>query len=483
MPDHRPHAHLRPETAWTNDPVGPIEWGGRTHLFHQVNPNGGYWDRPHWGHVVSDDLVRWHRRPIALSPDPDGPDANGCYSGSVVVDGDDAVLFYTGVRGDVEPDEQQTTCVARSRDPQLDEWDKDPANPVLRAPAHLDLIGFRDPYVWHEDGRWWQLVGAGIRNVGGAVLLFSSDDLHTWQDEGPMLTATDLDGSEWTGAMWECPTLMRTDRGDVLLLSIHDGETTHYPLAFVGRLERGRFVVQAQQRLDLGPDLYAPCLLRDASGRTVLWAWSWEARSAERQREEGWAGVLSLPRVLELAGDRVHVAPLPELLALREDERAFTRRTTTDGWLADGLNGDRLDLEIVLGPDAQRIELRLRRSPALEEVTRVFLDRNQGELWLDREDASEDPSAFGGRFGGHVDLDADHTELRVVLDRSIIEVFVDGRVTLTARVYPSRADSTGVEVAGSAAAVADTSLRAWTLGSIWDPAPPTAGDGPIAGTD
>lgn len=469
MPEQRPHAHVRPETGWTNDPVGPVHWNGRIHLFHQVNPAGGYWDRPHWGHVVSDDLVHWERRPIALSPDPDGADIDGCFSGSVVTDGDEAVLFYTGVVGEVGPEQQQATCVARSRDPVLDHWVKDPANPVVSAPENLDLIGFRDPYVWREDDRWWQLVGAGIRGVGGAVLLFSSDDLRSWRDEGPLLTGADLDGSGWTGSMWECPTLMRSDQGDILVISVHDGETSHYPLAIIGHREAGRFIPRRQQRLDLGPDLYAPCLLEDAAGRTVLWGWSWEARSPERQREDGWAGVLSLPRRLELVGDRIHTTPLPELAALRGAPLEVTRVPSPDGWIAGGVEGDTLDLEFILGPHVDRVELRLRRAPSLEEVTTLVVDRVASQVWLDREHASRDPSALGGRFGGHVDVDPHHTEVRVVVDRSIIEVFIDGRTALTARVYPSRADSIGVEVAGTPAAVAGTTLHAWTLGSIWGP--------------
>lgn len=34
-----------------------------------------------WGHVVSEDLVRWCRLPPALRPSPGGPDADGCWSG------------------------------------------------------------------------------------------------------------------------------------------------------------------------------------------------------------------------------------------------------------------------------------------------------------------------------------------------------------------------------------------------------------------
>ena len=44
-------------------------------------------------------------------------------------------------------------------------------------------------------------------------------------------------------------------------------------------------------------------------------------------------------------------------------------------------------------------------------------------------------------------------ELRVFIDRSVIEVFANGRQSLTQRVYPTRADSIGVRLfaAGGAA--------------------------------
>jgi beta-fructofuranosidase len=477
MSEHRPQAHVRPSTGWINDPIGPVVWHGRTHLFHQFNPAGGYWDRPHWGHVTSHDLVTWRRRPVALTPDPAGPDADGCFSGSVVVDGDEAVMFYTGVRGEPGPEQRQLTCVARSRDPDLDVWVKDPDNPVVTPPDDLELLGFRDPYVWREDGRWWMLTGAGIRGVGGAVLLHTSEDLRTWVYRGPMLTgaglitadpAVDDEQDAWTGAMWECPTLMRTQDGDVLVVSIHDEETTHHPLAIIGRLHGGRFLPERVQRLDLGPDLYAPCLLREASGRTVMWAWSWEARTPERQRQDGWAGTLSLPRRLDLVDGRVHVAPLTELVGLRGPEHRVSPVPTAEGWLAAGAEGESLDLEVVLGPAADRVALRVFRSPALEEVTTVGIDRVAGSVWLDRDHASRDPDASGGRYGGTVPIRPDETRLRIVLDRSIVEVFIDGRAALTARVYPSRDDSRGIEVIGSAEAVDDMRVRAWPLRSIWD---------------
>ncbi len=471
MPEHRPRAHLRPERGWTNDPTGPVRWQGRTHLFHQYNPEGGYWDRPHWGHLVTDGLVRWRRRPIALSPTPDGPDAEGCYSGSTVIDGDEVVIAYTGVVGPNVPGQPQVTCLARASDPLLDDWVKDPENPVTIGPPDRRLLGFRDPFLWQgEDGRWWQAVGAGSREAGGEVLLYSSRDLHRWEAHGSLLTEADLDALDptvWTGSMWECPVLLRGRDGDALLLSIHDAVDTHHPLAVIGRLEGERFVPSHLQHLDLGPDLYAPCLLQEEDGTAISWAWTWEARTPEVQRTEGWAGVLSAPRRLEVLDGRLHVAPLAELAQLRGRELEVAPTTGARGWTAAGIDTDVADLELTLGPAVDLVDVDLRRSPDGQEVTTLTLDRSRGEVWLDRGRASLDTSARGGRYGGPLDPATPIDHVRILLDRSIVEVFIDDRVALTARIYPTREDSTGLEVVGTPSSVADVTLRAWSLTSIW----------------
>jgi beta-fructofuranosidase len=488
MIDHRPLAHLRPVTGWTNDPIGPLRWHGRLHLFHQYNPHAGEWDRPHWGHLVTDDLVHWQRRPIALSPGPGGADADGCYSGCVVVDGEQAVMVYTGVRGPFGPQEEQTTCLARSSDPLLDRWGKEPGNPVTTPPAHLDLIGFRDPFVWREDGRWWQLVGAGIRDVGGAALLYSSDDLVDWTEEGPLLTAAEVGPPSEVGAMWECPALFRSGTTEVLLLNVHDGVTTGHPIAVVGERTGTRFRPRHLQRLDLGPDVYAPCLYTDQQGRVMVWGWSWEATTPQAQRAAGWAGVLSWPRELTVDGDEVRVAALPETRELRAEELPITFGPRGDHtWRATSPLPDAVDLELQVGAEVERFEVRVRADPARREWTSLVIDRDAGEVWLDRSRSSLDATARGGRVGGSFDVvgrpvgtegstagggggvpfDAP-LPVRIVVDRSLVEVFVAGRVSLTARIYPTLPDSLGVEVAGPGLDTDALALRAWALASIWE---------------
>lgn len=104
----------------------PSIWKGRYHVFYQHNSEGGYWKWMQWGHASSGDLVHWVHHPIALTPDLDGPDRKGCYSGGAFLGPEGRPMFiYHGV-----PD---GTCLATSQDDLLLKWEKDPANPVIRS--------------------------------------------------------------------------------------------------------------------------------------------------------------------------------------------------------------------------------------------------------------------------------------------------------------------------------------------------------------
>jgi len=204
---HRPCYHFLPPANWMNDPNGVIHWRGRYHLFYQYNPHGLVWGDIHWGHAVSNDLIHWQDLPVALTPTPGGPDAGGCWSGCAVDDDGVPTVFYTGIRGDYDLAQSQVICMAVGSD-DLVAWHKHPANPVLTPPEDLDLIGFRDPSVWRDGETWYQIVGSGVRDVGGAVLLYRSSDLLEWEYLGPLIAGDRRDPSLWTGSVWECPQLL-----------------------------------------------------------------------------------------------------------------------------------------------------------------------------------------------------------------------------------------------------------------------------------
>ncbi len=464
---HRPRFHLTAPAGWINDPVGALRRAGRYHLFYQHNPHGTQWARPHWGHVDSRDLVHWRHLPEALAPDADGADADGCFSGSGVVTEEGAALLYTGVRGAVGPGQWQATCLATSTDPGLRDWAKAAGNPVTPPPRGLRLTGFRDPFVWWAEDGWHQLVGSGIVGRGGALLHFRSPDLRHWEDLGAALVGEgEHVAGEWAGRMWECPSLLQGPDGALALVSVHDGDmTTHHTIGIVGDFDGATLRPERARRLDLGPDWYAPCVLDD-DGRWLVWGWSQEARGPAGPARAGWSGTLTPARVLTLADGWPRLDPLPELARLRQRRLPVDGSSVEGSWRA-ATAGDALDIELTLTGGGEAAALRLLASPDGEEATTVTIDRAAGRLELDRRRSSRAEDVTADVVTAPLVATEGPLAVRVLVDRSIVEVFA-GAQPLTARVYPVRADSQGLEVTASPATRA--SLVVHTMGGATPPA-------------
>ena len=54
-------------------------------------------------------------------------------------------------------------------------------------------------------------------------------------------------------------------------------------------------------------------------------------------------------------------------------------------------------------------------------------------------------------------------ELRVFIDRSIIEIFANRRQCITQSIYPTCEDSTGIELFGKGGSMTVNSLQAWGM--------------------
>ncbi|MBM4436010.1 MAG: glycoside hydrolase family 32 protein [Actinobacteria bacterium] len=478
MPDPlRPRYHFMPPSDWMNDPNGLIQWQGRYHLFYQYYP-GRVAGRPrrgpngvvaHWGHASSRDLVHWDHLTIALAPTPDGPDAEGCYSGCAVVHDGTPSILYTGVH-------PQRPCLATSVDADLRTWTKHPANPVIAAPpSGFDLVGFRDHSVWRQGAEWCQLIGSGIRGVGGTVPMYRSPDLVRWEFADLLLTG-DVDV---TDQMWECPDFFALDGRQVLVVNCHPTLWTGY---FSGAYAGDRFDAAYRGRVDVGTHFYAPQTLLDAQGRRLMWGWLREARTAEAQREAGWSGVMSLPRVLRLdQHGRLWTEPAPELRALRGRGQSLrdVRLPFESAYSVEGVPGRSCEILAEFAPGSRGTAgLSVLRSPGGEEETLITYNANSDRLQIDTRRASLDPRAERLLATGPLRLARDAPlRLHVFLDGSTIEVFANGRAA-TARAYPTRADSTGLQVISRRAARSDvwtgggdvrlTALDVWDMQAIWN---------------
>ena len=87
--------HIRPSSGLLNDPNGFSYFNHAWHVFYQSFPFGATHGLKSWMHMQSTDLVHWHSRGLALTPDNEY-DSHGAYSGSAKQIGDRLFLMYTG---------------------------------------------------------------------------------------------------------------------------------------------------------------------------------------------------------------------------------------------------------------------------------------------------------------------------------------------------------------------------------------------------
>jgi beta-fructofuranosidase len=394
--------------------------------------------------------VHWTHLPIALAPDADGPDADGCYSGAMVVHDGVPTIVYTGVH---KPDE--LACLAFGTDDDLETWTKFPGNPVIPAtPEEIRTTIFRDHTLWREGDDWLMGVGAGIEGEGGAVLLYRSTDLREWHYLHPL--ATEQPELNPTGELvslgWECPDFFFLDNDPVLIACDWDGDPISVSY-WTGTYHDRRFIAERHGIVDAGPTFYAPQSFNDASGRRIMIGWLRERRANDALVEAGWAGAMSLPRtVSRLPDGTLDFAPVPEVVALRG---RHVKRDLREG-PADraGIPGNACEIVVTTSePLREPLEIELLRSVDGSERTVVRVDPRSGALTLDTTNASRDELAFGDLVKADVPgSNAGGMHLRIHIDRSVVEVCLDHQVCVSGRAYPVSETATGLKVinAGSA---------------------------------
>ena len=480
---NRPQYHLLPAAGPVGDPNGPIFWKQKLHMFYQYPVDG----KMAWGHAVSEDLVHWKHLPSALVVTPGGPDKDGCFSGSAVIHDGVPTLVYTGVWPEV-------ACLATGDDT-LTSWKKYPRNPVIAAPPYHhacpspkcslypdgtpvkepppgtpQITEFRDTSPWKEKDGWYMTIGSGFKGVGGAVLLFRSQDLLSWEYLHPLYEGkmgmkagpgTPYFGSPAmyvaSGEGFDCPDFYPLGDKHVLTVSTM-GESPYW----VGSYVDHKFIPEKEGVLDLSSSEAVPRFKLgrvgfsvaktaiDEHGRRLMWG-----NIPERWKDwkksypaVGWSGVLSLPRVLSLRSDGLMgMEPAPELKALRAMHRHFQDLSVTSAWrLLEDVQGDCLEIAIEFDPDdSEEFGLKLRCAHDGSEYTVLGYRRKEQRLFADTSQSTANPDIIRGVSGGPLRLaPGELLKLRVFLDASVMEVFAnDGQACLTERIY-SRPDSRGI---------------------------------------
>ncbi|WP_342555842.1 sucrose-6-phosphate hydrolase [Paenibacillus sp. FSL R7-0652] len=432
--------HIQPVTGLLNDPNGFSFYQGYYHLFYQWFPLGTEHGMKYWYHTRSDNLVDWENVGIAI--EPGSPyDSHGAYSGSALEKEGQLYLIYTGNTRDENWIRHPYQCLAvMDKHHKVTKYE----HPVISDVPPGYTEHFRDPKVWKHQELYYCVIGAQRTDETGCAVLYQSSDLLHWQFLGEIGT-----GLPTFGYMWECPDYFELDGQGVLMFSPQgiQAEEDRYQNIFqcgylLGKLldlETRQFDHGGFHELDRGFDFYAPQTMDSPDGRRILVAWMGLPDLAYPTDDSGWAHCLTIPRQLSIQGSRVIQQPVSEMAQLRRVEKGLRAQGTLSSECRSfaGFQGTAYELECEISlDDAHFAGIEFRANDT--EKTVIQYDRLQRKLILDRSQSGAALPEINGTIR-QCSLDTDVIQLRMFVDSSSVEIFVnEGLEVFTSRIFPSR---------------------------------------------
>jgi len=490
---HRPLYHFVSPESTLNDPNGLSFWQGRWHLFYQGYPPEDR-GRVHWGHAVSDDLIHWRDLPYAIYPYQE----ESCYSGTALVEDDRVIAIYHGTK--------LGNMVAVSSDPLLLNWEKLGAGAVIPlAKSEDEPLPYTvfDPCIWRKGEHYYALSGGWLPNGPAnkqirANFLFRSSDLEHWDYLHPFIeddhyTVVNDDGA--------CPYFWPIGDDKHIFLMYSHMTGGQYLLGDYDTA-RDKFVVTDGGLFNFGPStpsgVHAPSAAPDGNGGVVV-----IFNMNQGIPTRGWNQIMTLPRLLTLDEDeRLLLQPAGDIESLRYDHQQVNPMTlpANEEVLLDDISGDALELALEIDPaDAPLVELNVLRSPNREEYTRIAFFKHRGNRYRQRlsktlamNASSAAMASLPQRYESLISIDTSYSstlpealsrapetapvfleddeplQLRVFIDRSVVEVYANGKQCVAVRVYPAREDSLGVSLRAQGRAATLNSLDAWQMRSVWE---------------
>ncbi len=444
----RPSYHfVIPEgAAMPFDPNGAIHWKGRYHLFYIFQDTRLGKRSDHWGHMSSTDLFHWRHHPTGL--------LDGMYSGNCFVDreGVPTICYHQHGEGN---------AMAVALDDDLNEWRKLDSNPITpktrEGDEHHGKYRSWDPFGWLEGDTYYAIFGGQRPAVAKSPALEGE-----WKYAGDLF-AHGVEGVSLNEDV-SCPDLFELGGKHVLLCISHRLGCRYY----VGEWRDEQFHPESHARMSwVDNSFFAPESLVDDRGRRIMWAWILDEPLFGARAKHGWSGTLSLPRVLTLGDDGLLRMDVPEEIeALRYGEvrkGPFVVPADEELRIAE-VDGNSLELQVEMeSAAASEYGLKVCSSPDGQEGTSISYDAEEERLKVDtRRSGPEDtPKAVEA---APLELKpGERLKLRVFVDKSVIEVFANGRQAIARRIYPSRPDSIGTSLFADGGDARVHTLGAWHL--------------------
>jgi beta-fructofuranosidase len=310
------------------------------------------------------------------------------------------------------------------------------------------IYDWRDPFVFRHRNQTFMVTGGNLNQAKGGqamVNIYEAENavLTQWKYRGVLFGPPDF-----VAPTAECPNFFKL--GDQWVLFVSPYGKVQY---FVGGFDAQtcRFQPHTRGLLDFGPNFYAPNTMQVPDGRRLVWGWV-----GGFPHGHGWNGCLSLPRLLTLSRDgQLRQSPAPQLSKLRGKKVEWRN--------------------IPLGASAKTFVLPATNT--LEIGVNIELKTIEGvalEFKSSAKDSQPVVVSFGGSELKAMDAVAPLSlakgerklNLRIFIDRSVLEVFANETVCITKVIAPLDANAT-LDIRAQGGTAQAKLVQAWPMKTIW----------------
>ena len=481
-----PQYHTAPASGWMNEPIAPFEYKGVYHMFFQSTPNGPYWRYTQWGHWVSDDKVHWREVKPILFPEPDGFANHHVFSGNAVFDSDGVPwIIYTGVNFNLRNLNRISYAYpADPSDPYLTDWVRS-SEPLFEQPADCSYVDFRDPYIYTEGDYAYMIIGtssavANFQSGNPRTVCYkaSLDDLTDWEYLGVSYEANYNRYPE-LGYMWELPVLTRvqSENGMWDKYVLFASPKPDSDLSIIANVyywlgdfdtETGEFTPETDvpTRLDMANNQVLVVTNMYADNENTLYGLMNGGQNASQVKASGWTNYVTLGKTLTLDNEtgELSFAFDRRYETLHGDQLADFSDTTVERVNSEiTARGDMLHIIAEFDVSAcTSAGIVFRKSEVNEffqqELTTLEFTSADGRILLDT--TRSGVGIENGMQSGGVIGTGDTLRLEIYLDRSCVEIIVNGKYNISTTIRPTFEDALGIELTGDAPV---RTLQIWAM--------------------
>ena len=481
----RAQYHFSNIQGWMNDPNGMVYNDGVWHLGYQHGLH--LFESTSWGYATSTDLVHWEQQTPMLYGEPQ----KSYWSGCAIVDSNNTsklfstdqggiIAYYTVIDTSPEKEEDkkfQDIRIAYTED-NWRTYKQYENNPVI---LKQTFRGLRDPKVFYHKAfkKWFMIVAQWETKKTG---IYESENLLDWKKSFDIPYQT------------ECP--------DMFPLAV-DGNANNRKWVvnlggrkfIIGDFDGKSFTEISNQPANFGEDAYAAQSFANAPNDRIVvmnWLMHWNYGSLPTKPFSGGHQTLPLELSLKIIKDtsgkeKLHVYqnPLENLKKLRNDTKEWSDICFKGSKKLEGLAGKSVEIEMILDPfQTKEFKLNVFSNKSGSQKTVIGFDAEKYEVYVNRSKSSDykfklegklpngkpKQSRYylnNGKYSAPIRLMDGKLKLRIFLDQSTVEVFVnDGEQVINTIVFPNK-ESSFISLHSKGGKVKIEDLKLHQMTSIW----------------